>query len=105
MIFLLLQKRIPTPKVIVPFLWSDSFGVLSHVRSLPGKTGLVSMHHYKKATSSNIRVQGLPYGGNLLSPSKRTRVAEISCIKSSDSAISTKSNGEIDFLFDLPFPS
>ncbi|KAI6676096.1 hypothetical protein NL676_036892 [Syzygium grande] len=69
-----------------------SFGVLSHVRSLPGKTGLVSMHHYKKATSSNIRVQGLPYGANLLSPSKRTRVAEISCIKSSDSAVSTNTN-------------
>ncbi|KAF8036846.1 hypothetical protein BT93_C2538 [Corymbia citriodora subsp. variegata] len=70
-----------------------SFGVLSHVTSLPEKTRLVSMHHYKKANSSNIRVQGLPTGRNLFSPSKKTRVAEISCIKTLDSAISTDTNG------------
>ncbi|XP_030450898.1 uncharacterized protein LOC115673022 isoform X1 [Syzygium oleosum] len=79
-----------------------SFGVLSHVRSLPGKTGLVSLHHYKKATSSNIRVQGLPYGGNLLSPSERTRVAEISCIESSDSAVSTKTNVSSECIGSVP---
>lgn len=69
-----------------------SFGVPSHVRSLPEKTGLVGMHRYKKANSSNIRVQRLPYGRNLLFPSKKTSVAEISCMRTSDSAISTDTN-------------
>lgn len=75
-------------------LLPDSVGAVSNVRSFLERPGLVPMHNATWLTSNTLHTQGLTLGGKLISSPIKQKGKVISCVKTAETAGTTKCDGE-----------
>uniref|UniRef100_A0A5B6ZVS2 Lipoyl-binding domain-containing protein n=1 Tax=Davidia involucrata TaxID=16924 RepID=A0A5B6ZVS2_DAVIN len=65
---------------------------ISHGRSVLERLGTVHLHNGTFPTSSKSHIQGFTFGGKLVSSPKKWEGTLVSCMKTAETAVTTKSN-------------
>uniref|UniRef100_A0A5B6ZXC2 Lipoyl-binding domain-containing protein n=1 Tax=Davidia involucrata TaxID=16924 RepID=A0A5B6ZXC2_DAVIN len=73
-----------------------SVGTISQGRSVLERPGTIHVQNASWRTSSKSHIQGLTFGGKLVSSPKKWEGTLVSCVKTSETAVTSKSDGSSD---------
>lgn len=101
LLFSCYKSSISNKVIIRHYGSSGSAGTVSNARSLLVKSGVNPMYYSCRPTPSRSCIQGLTVSKKLIYSPKKRKTMLVSCVKTSEAKETAKSNGEINFIFNV----